>query len=245
MEILNNLSREIAQQTNLESLYDIIHHQIREIFGDIDFVLALLDAEKREIQIPYAFEEGQRLQIPAFPVGQGLTSLVISSRKALRLVSPDDWNALPAGSTVIYGKEAFSWLGVPMVVAGEVIGVMSVQDVHESQRFSLEDEQFFSTLATQVAVIIRNTTLLEATRQRAFVESLVNQITGNIRRSMSIPEILATTTTELSHALQVRKAKIIIRPAQADTHAAQAPENGGGNVQIKADKHLPGEAREE
>jgi len=244
MEILNNLSREVAQQTNLESLYNIIHQHIKEIFGEVDFLLALLDIEKRQIRVPYAFEEGQRLQVPSIPFGQGLTSLVISSRKPLRLGSPDDWSALPAGSTVIYGKKAFSWLGVPMIVAGEVVGVMTVQDVHESRRFSLEDEHFFSTLATQVAVIIRNTTLLETTRQRADAESMLNQITSNIRRSMSIPEILATTTTELSHALQVRKAKIVIRPAQSDAHGIQAPENGGENGNKPAVKSLPGESRE-
>ena len=244
MEILNNLSREVAQQTNLESLYNIIYQHVKEIFGEVDFLLALFDAEKRQIRVPYAIEEGQRLQVPSISYGQGLTSLVISTRKPLRFVSPQDWSALPAGSTVIYGKEPFSWLGVPMIVAGELIGVLTVQDVHESQRFSLEDELFFNTLATQVAVIIRNTSLLEVTRQRADVESLLNQITGNIRRSMSIPDILATTTTELSRALHVRQARMVIRPVEPDAHAIQAPENGGVNGEKPDHTNLPGETRE-
>ena len=226
MEILNNLSRDVAQQTNLDALFSTIHRHVSEIFGSVDFLLARYDPDRHHIEVPYAFEEGQRLQVPSIPFGKGLTSLVIRSRKPLRLVSPEDWRALPSGSIAQFGKDAVSWLGAPMIVGGEVIGAMVVQDIHQSQRFSLDDEVFFSTLATQVAVVIRNTILLEATRQRAYTESLLNEITGNIRRSLSIPEILATTTTELGHALRVSKAKISIRAPQTGEPNRTIPQNG-------------------
>lgn len=229
MEILNHLSREIAQQTNVEALFNIIHRNVTDIFGNVDFLIARYDPDAHQIQIPYAYEEGQRLQVPPILFGQGLTSLVIRSRKSLRLVSPDDWRTLPPGSVAIFGKDAVSWLGAPMIVGGEVIGVLVVQDVHQSLRFSQEDEIFFSTLANQVAVIIRNTILLESTRQRAYTESLLNEITGNIRRSMSIQEILATTTTELGRALRVRKAKIALRPPQTSDNDLPASHNNGNN----------------
>lgn len=229
MEILSHLSRELAQQTNVEALFSTIHRYVTDIFGDVDFLIARHDPDAHQIQIPYAYEEGQRLQVPPIPFGQGLTSLVIRSRKPLRLISPEDWRTLPPGSIAIYGKDAVSWLGAPMIVGGEVIGVLVVQDVHQSQRFSQEDEIFFSTLANQVAVIIRNTILLESTRQRAYTESLLNEITGNIRRSMSIQEILATTTTELGRALRVRKAKITLRPPQTSDTDLPTTRNNGNN----------------
>jgi len=216
MEILNNLSREVALQTNLEALFGTIYEYVTRIFGTVDFLLARFDPDAHRIQVPYAIEEGQRLVVPSIPYGQGLTSMVIRSRKTLRLVTPEDWHALPAGSVAIFGKDAVSWLGAPMIVGGEVVGVIVVQDVQQSQRFSHDDEIFFSTLATQLAVVIRNMVLLETTRQRAHMESLLNEITGNIRRSLSIRDILTTTTTELGHALRVRKTKITVWAPQSD-----------------------------
>lgn len=245
MEILNNLSREVAQQTNLEALFGTIYEYVTQIFGKVDFLLARYDTDAHQIQVPYAIEEGQRLFVPAIPFGKGLTSLVIRSRKALRLVTPEDWRTLPAGSVAIFGKDAVSWLGAPMIVGGEVVGVIVVQDVHQSQRFSQDDETFFSTLATQLAVVIRNMVLLETTRQRAYTESLVNEITGNIRRSLSIPDILATTTTELGRALRVRKAKISVWAPQSQALDETILQEGGRNGQKPGKAHRQADSRED
>jgi len=82
-----------------------------------------------------------------------------------------------------------------------VIGVIIVQDIHQEHRFDQEDERLLSTLATQVAVVVRNASLLEKSSRQARQERLINEINAKIRQSVDIQSILNTTATELGQAL--------------------------------------------
>jgi GAF domain-containing protein len=146
------------------------------------------------------FEDGQALDIAPFPTGEGLTSIVIRTRRPLLLVEDTVRQAEALGARTI-GVPAKSWLGVPMLFGGQVIGVIIVQDIHQEHRFDQEDERLLSTLATQVAVVVRNASLLEKSSRQARQERLINEINAKIRQSVDIQSILNTTATELGQAL--------------------------------------------
>jgi GAF domain-containing protein len=86
------------------------------------------------------------------------------------------------------------------------------QDIKEEYRFTAQDERLLSMLATQVAVVVRNARLLDATRRQARQDRLVNEITDRIRRQVDVEAILKTTTTELSRALGAHRATMRIDP---------------------------------
>ncbi len=95
-----------------------------------------------------------------------------------------------------------------MLYAGEVIGAIIVQDIHQEHRFDEEDQNLLSTLAAQIAVVVRNARLLESTQRRAAQERYLNEITARIRRAPDIQSILKTTAEELGAALGVQQAQI-------------------------------------
>jgi GAF domain-containing protein len=111
------------------------------------------------------------------------------------------------------------------VVGGEAIGALIVQDLENEERFTDDHLRILSTLAAQVAVAIRNTRLLEQTRQLADRERLLHEVTSRIRGSIDMRNILTTTATELAHALGARKARIELRvkePASLETVSPEA-----------------------
>jgi GAF domain-containing protein len=208
LQIISNISQAISLESNLAPLYPIIHQQLESVMGQISsFAIALYDTASDTIRVPYLHEEGALMEIPAFPMGEGLTSIVLRTRKPLLLVEnvEEQTNAL---GVISAGPPARSWLGVPMLYAGEVIGAIIVQDIHQEHRFNEEDQNLLSTLAAQIAVVVRNARLLESTQRRAAQERYLNEITARIRRAPDIQSILKTTAEELGTALGVQQAQI-------------------------------------
>jgi GAF domain-containing protein len=171
-------------------------------------------------------EAGQTLHVPAFPLGEGLSSEVIHTRQPLLLSTAEEVqkHSLEIGARQI-GDPAQSWLGVPILYGGEPLGLIIVQDTQRDGRFKPEDAQLLTTLASQVAVVIRNVRLLETSRRQMRQERLVNEINARIRRAVDVHSILKTTADELGLALGARRAAIHIRPPEmaAGTAAAPAP----------------------
>jgi HAMP domain-containing protein len=214
LETFWQVSQAVSFETDIEQLYALIHRQVERAMGQISsFAIVLYDADTNTVRIPYMVEEEQRLQVASFPLGSGFSSEIIRTRRSLLMFTQAEIDArtqeLDARQV---GEAPKSWLGVPMLFGGQVIGLIIAQDVKEEFRFTAQDERLLSMLATQVAVVVRNARLLEATRRQARQDRLVNEITDRIRRQVDVEAILKTTTTELSRALGAHRATMRIDP---------------------------------
>ncbi len=207
LQTLNSISQAVSIETDIEGLYEVVHREVNRLMGEVDFLIATYDPTNNTIKIPYMYESGSYLQYEPFPLGEGLTSVLINTRQPLLLVENTETRAKELGAKVL-GKPAKSWLGVPLLVAGEVIGALIVQDLEREMRFDEDDQSILSTLASQVAVAIRNTHLLENLNLQAERERQLFQITSKIRAASDMQAILETTATELSKALKARRAEI-------------------------------------
>ena len=244
LRLLWNVSQAVASHTEPLSLYETIHAQVEGLMGAISsFAIALYARETDTIAIPYMVEEGQPLEIPDFPLGEGLTSIVIRRRQPLLLAENVAEQIQNLGAKTI-GEAARSWLGVPLMLADEPIGAIIVQDVKNEGRFTIEDQRLLVTLASQLAIFIRNTQLLEATRLQARQEHLINAITAQISSSIDMQEILTITASQLGAALGAQRAHArLIRPQaqrqqakqpQSQAFASPARSSGGGRSSAAA-----------
>lgn len=210
LQILNSISQVISTELDLSSLFQSIHRQIQQLFGDTGFYIALYDAHSDTISFPYLYEDGEMLKLHPIPLGEGLTSIVIRNREPLQLVEDTENKARALGAKTV-GKLAKSWLGVPLVVGEEVLGVMTVQDTQKEFAFTAEDARLVSTLAFQVSIGIRNARLIGSIRKQADQQRVLYEITEKIRRSVDMNTILSATTNELGKILHARSARINIR----------------------------------
>jgi hypothetical protein len=175
----------------------------------------------------WRFGEGEWLRIPPFPLGNGFSSEIIRTRRPLLMFTQReiDEKTLELNALQV-GDPPKSWLGVPMLFGGQVIGLIIVQDVKLEYRFTIQDERLLSMLATQVAVVVRNARLLEATRRQAQQERLTKEISDCIRRQVDVESILKTTTDEISRALGARRARLRIDTrVVGNDKLAQGPDN--------------------
>jgi signal transduction histidine kinase/CheY-like chemotaxis protein len=140
---------------------------MRETFrADIVYV-ALLDAQAGVIRFPYAWGE----ELGEQGRGEGLTGKIIETGRALLLNEQVDQAADAIGATQL-GVQAASYLGVPILVRGQALGVISVQSTQREGHFTVADQHLLETLAAGVGVAIRNAQLFaEAREARAQAES--------------------------------------------------------------------------
>ncbi len=161
LQILANVGQAVSAETNLEQLYHVLHQQVIQTLGpDINFAVALYNKEQNLIEIPFRYENTQYSPaIEPFPLGEGLTSKVIEERKPL-LITQNTLETARALGAKFVGEPAKSWLGIPLLFGGEVVGALILQDVVNEEQFSENDLNLFMTLAPQIATAIRNAQLI-------------------------------------------------------------------------------------
>lgn len=212
LQTLNTVSQSISTETNLVTLYQVVHQQINQVMGAVNFLIALYEEPDNTIEIPYMDDGDQIISVPPFPVGQGMTSIIIRTRQPLMIVEDTVNRSRALGAIVTGDKPALSWLGVPMILGGEIIGAIVVQDLEREHRFDENDMRLLTTLAAQVAIAVHNTRLIETAQIRAERDRQLFEITNKIRRAVDIQGILETTAQELSKTLGARRAHIEISP---------------------------------
>ena len=160
------MSREVAGKLDLSALIALVGEQIRALFKpDIAYV-ALLDRTSEMIHFPYTHGDA----ITSRPRGEGLTSRIIDTGEAM-LLNSDMTGRLKAMGGKRLGKEAKSYLGVPINVDGRAEGVISVQSTQREGVYGSADQRLLETIAANVGVAVRNARLFaEAQVARALAE---------------------------------------------------------------------------
>ena len=207
LQSLNAISQAVSVETDLMALYQVVHREVISVIGNVNFAIATYDAQADTIEVPYLFDGTKISSVTRFPVGEGLTSILIRTRQPMMLVEDTERKTRELGAKMM-GKPAKSWLGVPLLIAGDAIGAIVVQDLEQEGRFDEDDQRLLTTLASQVAVAIRNARLLEATYRLAAQERKLYDITKRIRSAPDIPGIMQMTAKELSQILGARRAVI-------------------------------------
>lgn len=201
LQSLASISQAISVITDLTQLYELVHEKITQVMGDIDLAITLYDPCSDTISVPYAYEAGEKINLPPFPLGQGLTSILIRTQQPLMLVEDMEQRAIALGAKIA-GAPAKSWLGVPLIVSNEVQGAIIVQDTVHEHRFDMDDLRLLTTLAAQVAITIRNVHLYQEVRERADRERISAEISARIWSSPDIENIARTALEELCFSLR-------------------------------------------
>lgn len=207
---LSKLITGSASIKDLHSFYSSIHEQVRSIVGEHGFLIALYDQKTNSINVPYLFEDGKFSSVDAFPLGEGLTSILIRTQEPLLLVE-DTLKRATAMGAKIAGKPAQSWMGVPLLAQGESIGAIIIQDLDHEHAFSEDDLQFITSVANQVSGSIYNIRVLEESRQTALQFETAAEIARDISSSLDLDELLKKATDLIRSRFDFYHASVFLK----------------------------------
>ncbi len=189
LESITSISQVVSKTSDLNSFYAALHAQVRNVIGDYPFVVALYQKETASIVIPYMYEDGKVDSVEAFPLGEGLTSILIRTLQPLMLVEDTEKQAEKLGAK-IHGNTAKSWMGAPMVVQGVPIGALIIQDADREHAFNEENLHFLISLANQAGGVIYNVDLLEESRRHTIQLETAAQIARDVSGSLNLDDLL-------------------------------------------------------
>ncbi len=163
--IVNRIGRAVGRDHDLGQLAETVYREIAPVFEADTFFIALINEQENSIEFPLMVDEGKRVDSDPIPIGEGLTSTVIRTKKMLHVRSPEEY-ARVIGKPVLFGsmKAPATWLGIPLFVEGRVIGVISVQS-YQSYAYTEDQALLLSTIADQIAVSFEKARLYRAAQR--------------------------------------------------------------------------------
>src|SRR5215213_4635455 len=156
LSTVNTISKALASQLDPEELIQFVGDQMKNLFKANIIYLALLNKKTQFITFPYQFGDNME----PIKLGAGLTSKIILTGEPL-LVNKHVQEIRQQLGIQLIGVPAASYLGVPIPVGDEIIGVLSVQSTEHENRFNESDQRLLSTIAASVGVALNNATLFE------------------------------------------------------------------------------------
>lgn len=135
-----------------EEFYRRVHAVVGELLNAENFFIGLLSDDRRQLVFPYAVDA---IQLPPAgrPLSRGLSEYVLRLRSPLRVDNAQIEELGRRGeiSPDRMGSPARCWLGVPLIVGDEVIGLVTVQSYRPEVVYGAADQELLSFVASQIA----------------------------------------------------------------------------------------------
>ncbi len=202
MAALFKVGAAAASTTDLDTLLQRVYEEIVAYLGAPSyFYIASYRPETEQIRFELFMRQGEVLatahQLTAPKAG--LTALVIESGEAL-LIGDLQNEPRYLAQTVNYAEgdaPTRSWLGVPLISQGRVIGVLNVQDV-APHRFTARDREFLSALANQLAIAMERATLFKERERRLAELNIINRIGQITSSTLDLEQMIRQTYLQLA-----------------------------------------------
>jgi GAF domain-containing protein len=107
-------------------------------------------------------------------------------------------------------------LRVPLILHGENIGNILLKRKGSSTAWSERERVLVEKVATQVALALENSRLVDETQKNAVRDQVIANISARVRETLDIESVLRTATTELRRAFDLKEAEITIGTPQLE-----------------------------
>jgi GAF domain-containing protein/DNA-binding response OmpR family regulator len=231
LSVLYDISQAVTGQLNVGQLAQAIYRQVGRVMDTQKMVVFLYDESCQEFKVALRMVQGQpNLNLwhrSAF--GSGLISPVVARRQAIRTVNYVDAcrqeGVEPRPSSLPFPY----WLGVPLIVGEEVVGVLALQS--DIQPFTDADERFLTNVANVVALAMRAARLYEGLESRVTRLSILSRLNQLISSSLDMDAVLA----EIARAAATLMAAPLVTFWTADEEAQLLEVRAHSNDRIGAD----------
>ncbi len=174
VSLLSNIGQFTSNNLELDELLWHIYQHVNRLIEVSIFYIAIYDEEQESLEFRLVVADGQRISWAPRKMGGGSTEYVIRKKSPLhinateRMKTPELQKYTPTAPYMDY-------LGVPLLVEGQVVGVMSALSTESEDAFGSEEITILQTVANQVALALRNAMLY--TRQSEMIGklSIINQ----------------------------------------------------------------------
>ncbi len=163
--LLSSITNAVHTTESLFELYRYIHQSLGRLMDISNFFIALYDRTREGVNFEYFVDQFDKAlpRIESLTKTSSLTGEVIIKGRPLFL--KENMLRERAQKGKIVGTAPKIWLGVPLSIKGEVIGVVAVQSYVDANLYSEKDLQILSAVSDQVALAIHRKRAEDALRE--------------------------------------------------------------------------------
>lgn len=169
LEALDAASRAVAGVLSVDRVLQVIVDRVRELVGARYAALGTTDQEGQiDRFITSGIGRAERTRIGDPPRGHGLLGRLIRERVSIRvddITTHTDRFGFPPGHPVMH-----SFLGVPLLVKGRVVGDLYLTEKEGGESFTERDQRIVELFALHAAIAIDNARLHEQVQRLAVVD---------------------------------------------------------------------------
>jgi PAS domain S-box-containing protein len=158
-EILFNISTAALKQYDIKEIYPIIVQELSKIWDTNNFFIGLYDKTTETLSLPFFADEKDNFY--EIPTKKTITGYVINKNKSVLLKQKDLKFLDESGDIDLVGTPCKVWMGVPLKVENEIIGVMCLQDYYNEDKFSQDDLYIMDFIANQIAIALQRRMMLD------------------------------------------------------------------------------------
>lgn len=163
--------------------YPRVHAEVGELINAKNFFIALLSDDGKTLEFPYYVDmhhPGNRSR----PVGRGLSEYVLRHGTSLLRTHAqvDELARMGEIDLQMTGTPSVCWLGVPLLVGDQAIGLVAVQSYDSSVVYGPADQELLGFVASQIANTLHRRHAAD-TLQQAYsqLEQRVDERTRELR----------------------------------------------------------------
>jgi diguanylate cyclase (GGDEF)-like protein len=143
---------------DMDDFYAAIHDTLSRLIGAPNCYVAILDKENQILDFPY-YKDEVYYEVESRPMGLGLTEYVIrhgsaeliDSSRVQQLSDDKELSSLIAENMRI---KLNSWIGSPLIIDGEICGVIAVQSYGLEKQYNFKDLEFLRFVSHHIAVAL-------------------------------------------------------------------------------------------
>ena len=194
LDTLNEMGRTLTAHLDRKAIAQNIYTYTDRLMNFDSFLLAFYDEEGDQMEFPLVIEGGESLSIPTQPLGSGLVAHVIRSRDPLLI--PEDLEGTAAKLGISYttvGEKTEAWLGVPMFIGEQVLGVISVQNATTPRVYSERHRDLLISIANQASNALQIAALFEEAQQQADELAVLNEMSRTLSIQLEVDQVVEST----------------------------------------------------
>ncbi|HEY3311235.1 MAG TPA: GAF domain-containing protein [Anaerolineales bacterium] len=187
---LLDISLQMNATLNPDALLDFVMDNVIELSGaERGFLVLVSEANQLELQVSRGMDEAQA-SIANYPQSYPLLEKVIQTRTPglFEFANPDESQS-KEDTNLLSLRSAMC---LPLLRRSELIGMIYVDNLSVSGRFSQADVDLLSVFANQAATAIENARLFRDRERRITELSILDEISRSLSSTLNLAELLET-----------------------------------------------------
>jgi len=172
-ELLQESLFKISELTNdatlqIDKFYSMVHNIVGQLINAQNFYIAKYDQKSKELSFVYYLDQNSKnaeIDSKSRTFGNGFTEYIIRTGETHLLNNQQMYALYEQGETRKPQTATKSWLGVPLLHSGVVLGAMVLQSYNLSTTFTEQDAELLKFVSQHVSSAIKRRELLEFERQ--------------------------------------------------------------------------------